>query len=165
MAKTLPLRKILAVMTTTDAPPIALQQLEAAGQTYQDGELVLLVAGLMTEIGDNPALIYGVARKDATGVTSTPGNVWLLNNTTIFEANVVGAASADRVGVQADVGAVMALIRNTTLNKTFLNGAVQAGANTRVFVHGYAKDSEVGDTNPRMLFTFLEPYIQSLQTS
>jgi hypothetical protein len=142
---------------------------EAATQTFVKGEIGFMSAGYLKEIaGDTPEAIIGViaqaAHNDATAGTSSC-SVFLASEGIVFEANVKASGLANYVGLNSDVGRVMGIQRDTANSKVFLNASVVGGANARVFVHGYARGSAAGDTNPRMLFEFLPTYIQNRATS
>ena len=165
---TIPKNKILAVMTTTDAPPAMLWQDEDATESFVTGVIVYLdpLTGRLNEIGgDTPEAIYGVAHSPATGTTANSLGVWLADPTTIFEGNVLQGSAADHVLVAADIGTPMAIQRVTADGRVYLNAGTKAGANCRVFVHGVAKGSAIGDTNARVLFTFLPKFVQHLTSS
>lgn len=167
MAKTLTKMPIMAVRTTTGAPPSSMTVAEGLTNSMAAGEIGLMdAAGEFSELsGNTPAQIYGVARKAASTVEATDYPVWLADPTTLFEGTLLQGSAADHVAVQADLGTVMGIQRVTADSKVYLDSSVTDGANARVFVHALAKDSALGDTNVRVLFTFLPKFVQHLATS
>lgn len=161
---------VKAVMTLHGGPPPLLHLAEAASQTFVKGEFVYIGAdGYVYEIGgDTPAVIYGVAAQNGHNA-ATDGlydvAVHLASPEVLFEGNVKEAALADHTFAQTDLGTTMAIQRDTTNSKTFLNSAVVAGANVRVFTHRRARGSAIGDTNARVLFNFLPNTVQFQGTS
>ncbi len=153
---------------------------EGALQTFKKGWPVVLVAGYVTDVAsDTPALILGVAAEDAhndaTAGTHQIG-VYLALDTNIFAANVLETSLADHVLVQSDIGTQMAIQRDTTNNRLFLNASTKGGANCRVFTYEIAQNQSaspnsasgpfgVGDTNVRLTFSWLERTSQANTTS
>jgi hypothetical protein len=164
---------VLAVMTLHDGPPPLLHVLEANSQTFVKGEFCFRSAGYLTEIaGDTPAQIYGVAAgpasNDATAQTDNDVEVpcFLADPTTLFEINMLETGLADHVLVASDIGTAMAIQRDTANNKVHLNATIKGGgASVRMFVHRVARGSELGDTNARVLASFLPNFVQQLGTS
>ena len=163
---------VLARMTFTEGEPPIFYCPEANSQSFVKGELVFMSFGYLTEIGgDTPEQIYGVAAaagaNSATAQTDgvmTP--VFLALPTTVFEANMKQGSLANHTSVASDFGTTMAIQRDTSNSKTFLNASTKnGGASVRVFVHGPGSGSVVGDVNPRALFTFLPNWVQFLGTS
>jgi hypothetical protein len=169
MAKTVADAIALCVKTTSGGPPATITVPEAALQTFVKGELVFLsVPGFATEIAsDTPAVIYGLAEEDAhndavAGTHSVAVAIAVTSN--LFAANAKEAALANHVLVQQDIGRFIGIQRDTTNNKVFLNTAVQ-GANARAFTYEVAQDTEVGDTNGRLVFSIHPNFAQMLGTS
>jgi len=160
---------IRAVMTMTGGPPFRITLDEAATQTYVAGELVYSSAGYVTEIaGDTPGQILGVAGADgdndaAAGSSAIP--VFLADPSVLFEANMKDDSDGDHVSVVTDIGTVMGIQRVTADSKVYLDADVVDGASARVFVHKLATGSAMGDTNARVLFSFLPNWVQFLGTS
>src|SRR5688500_4286365 len=80
---------------------------EAATQTFVKGELVYLASGYLTEIGNDPALILGVAGQDGHNSASanlTASSVFMATEDSVFEANLCGATGADYVMLATDIG-------------------------------------------------------------
>jgi hypothetical protein len=167
---------ILAVMQSTGGPQFTLEWPEAASQTFVKGELVTFdAAGYITEVtSDTYSDVYGIAEIPASN-TATAGLartlVCLALPSQIFEANMKTTALADYVATQADLGQTMAIQRDTTNSKVFLNAATKSGANVRVFVHGFGRNNPsgagqgVGDTNARVLFSFIPKYVRGISSS
>lgn len=160
---------IQAKMTLTGGPPPLITVPEAALQTFVKGELLFMNGGYATEIAsDTPSVIYGVAAEDAhNGATDGLYSVavFVATSETVFEATMKQTGNANHVAVVSDLGITMALQRDTTNSKTFLNSSTKAGANVRVFVHTLGQYGIMGDTNVRALFTFLRNWVQFAGTS
>lgn len=161
------------VQSQANAPEFTVAFPEAASQTFKTGgTTVNVVAGYLTDTGsDTPGTIMGVPAEDASnsasgGTSSAPYcTVNLANTTNVFAANVLASGLADYVLTQADIGVTMAIQRDTTNNRLFLNASTKAGSNCRVFTLQLAQNTDVGDTNGRVTFVFLPNFAQSLGTS
>lgn len=163
---------IRAVMTLHDGPPPILNVPEGNSQTFVKGEIVDFAFGYVKEISsDTPSAIYGVAAasgsNDSTAETDNDVEVpvELAMPDTLFEANMLETGLANHVLAASDLGVTMGIQRDTTNSKVFLNASVKAGSGVRVFVHRVARDSAIGDTNARVLFSFLPNFIRQLGTS
>lgn len=159
---------IKAVTQLTGESPATIACAEGASQTFVGGELVFRNGGYLEEIGgDTPALIYGVAAGDAHNSTAGAYDVpvYLAHDLQLFAGNVKETGLANHVLVAADIGVVMAIQRDTTNSMTFLNASTKAGTGVRVFVHKLARGSAIGDTNARVLFSFLGNWSQGASTS
>lgn len=174
MAKTVADDIMFDAASETNSQPFTITFAEAASQTFKKGEVVYLAAGLVTEIAsDTPANIIGIANQDAhnlsvAGVPDDPArsvSVTLAPQINIFAANVKTTSLADHVLLVSDLGRVMGIQRDTTNSKVFLNAAVVGGANGRVFTLRTAQNTDVGDTNGRVLFVWLPGFIQGETTS
>ncbi len=169
MAKTVSKDIFLEVASEANAPPFSITVQEGALQTFKKGWIVMIVAGYCVDCAsDTPGTIYGVANEDAHN-DATAGthqiSVSLANTVNVFAGNALEAALADHVLVQADIGVTMAIQRDTANNRVFLNASTKAGANCRVFTLRTGQNTDVGDTNGRLLFVFLPNFSQSLGTS
>lgn len=141
---------------------------EAGSQTYAKGELVYMQNGGVTEVAsDTPGVILGIANQAAHNTTAytTKTSVTVGSEGILFEGNCTGTAGADRVFTNADIGRVAGIYRDTANSMFYVNGAITGGASARVFIHGLAKDNQIGDTNPRVLFEFLPAFVQNRTTS
>lgn len=173
MAKTVADDICIFAQSQANAPEYTVPFPEAATQTFKmGGTTVNVVAGYLTDTGsDTPGTIMGVPAEDAHnsalgGTASAPAcTVNLANTTNVFAANVKEAALANHVLVQSDIGITMAIQRDTVNNRLFLNASTKAGSNCRVFTLGLAQNTDVGDTNGRVLFVWLPNFAQSLGTS
>lgn len=174
MAKTVPLQIIRAVMTKHGGPPFSLQQLEATGQTFAVGAIVAFDAGgNMVEVTTDTAA-YGVAHgtdifPPNTRTLNTADSVWLGDPSTIFCANLVNGINenvpGDHVLAQTDLGTVWGFVFNTADKQVYLD--VNSSSTTLLaFVHAPAggEQGEIGDTNARVLFTFLPQSLQDWKT-
>lgn len=174
MAKTVPLQIIRAVMTKHGGPPFSLQQDEAATQTFAIGALVRFVAGLMTEVVTDVA-VYGVGHGQDVfppnlRTTGSGDSVWLGDPGTLFAANLVDGlnegVAVNFVLTQANIGSIVGVVFDTINKRVYLDTNA-ATTNIQAFVHrpcGGA-DGEIGDTNARVLFTFLPASLQDLATA
>lgn len=161
------------VQSQANAPEYTVAVTEAASQTFKaGGTTVNIVAGYLTDTGsDTPGTIFGVPAQDGSnsalgGTTAAPlCTVNLANTTNVFAANVLESGLADHVLTQSDIGVTMAIQRDTSNNRLFLNASTKAGANCRVFTLALAQNTDVGDTNGRVTFVFLPNFSQSLGTS
>jgi hypothetical protein len=160
--------------------PDVVSFVEAASQTFKKGWVVYLVAGYVTDVAsDTPALILGTAAEDAhnDSVAGTHSiGVYLADDTNVFAGNCKQSSLADHVLAQSDIGVQMAIQRDSTNNRWFLNASTKGGANCRVFTYEIAQNQSstpnsasgpfgVGDTNVRLTFTFLTKFSQSDATS
>lgn len=141
---------------------------EAGSQTFAKGELVYLNQGALTEVAsDTPGVILGVANQAAhnTTIYTTRTSVSVGSEGILFEGNMVSMGGADRTIANTDLGRVAGIYRDTANSKVYVNGSVTGGSSARVFVHGLAKDNQIGDVNARVLFEFLPAFIQNRTTS
>jgi hypothetical protein len=159
-----------AVKTISGNSPQVLMYPEAASQAYKKGELVYLVDGKITEVGDNPSVILGMAAQDASGTTNTSQAVYIANEDTIFEFNKVtnagGSGGAGTAGVTAvtDVGKTFNIYRDTTNNITHA-GLYAFGGNERLMCLDLSDKDTVGDTGGRLLCMVHGRYRQLFSTS
>lgn len=163
------------VQSQANAPEFTVPFVEAASQTFlTGGTTVHVVAGYLRDTAsDTPGTIMGVPAEDAHnlaaagvyGDATEMVTVNMANTTNIFAANCKASGLADHVLDQTDIGVTMAIQRDTTNNRLFLNASTKAGSNCRVFTLGTAQNTDIGDTNGRVLFVFLPNFSQSLGTS
>lgn len=173
MAKTVADDIMTDAASETNSQPFTITEPEAASQTFKKGWPVQAVAGLITGItSDTPGNILGIVAEDfhnlasagTYGVAGQNVATYIANGTNIFAANVKQASLADHVLVQSDLLRVMGIQRDTTNNRVFLDSSV-VGANARVFTLRPAQNTDIGDTNGRVLFLWLPNYAQSMGTS
>ena len=161
-------QEIEAAVQIHGSNPFTLTLKEGASQSFVKGELVVITGGYVVEIAsDTPSAIYGVAAGPAHNTTAGAAEVpvELATPEQLFRANVLQSSLADHVLAQTDLGTDMAIQRDTSLSKTFLNASTTAGANIRVFTHKQARGTSIGDTNGQVLFNFKPNWIQMLGTS
>lgn len=161
-------QEIQAAVQMHGANPFTMTLPEAASQTFVKGELVVDVAGYVTEIAsDTPGSILGVAAGDAHNTTAGAASVpvELAAPQQLFRGNVLETALADHVLDATDLGTDMAIQRDTTNSKVYLNATTKAGANIRVFTLQRARGTAIGDTNGQVLFVFKPNWVQFLGTS
>jgi len=174
MANTIVLNKAIAAKTISGNPPTELYYPEAAGtQAFKQGEFVVLVAGAVTEIGDSPALILGMAAQDASGVTGTKIPVIIANEDVLFELNKVtngvtaGAGGTGSATAITDVGTQFGLYRDTTNNITHAgnNSGFGNGSNERLLCVGLSDKDGLADVGGRLLCLVHGRYRQLFSTS
>jgi hypothetical protein len=162
------------VQTSTGGQPYSQQFPEAASQTFKKGWIVdLNGAGFVIDPAtDTPIRILGIAAEDAHNDTTAGTHqidVILAHPANTFAANCKGAALADLVLTQAMIGAPLAIQRDTTNNRIFLNGSLNAGLNARAFTLAIGQNQPntpstgfgpfgVGDTNVRLIFQWDEKF-------
>lgn len=158
----------------TNSQPFTITLPEAASQTFLKGWPVQVINGLVTGItSDTPGNVYGVVEQDfhnlaAAGTYGVAGQnvaTALANGTNIFAANVKQGSLADHVLVEADLGRTMGIQRDTTNNRVFLDSSITAAASVRVYTLRPAQNTDIGDTNGRVLFLWLPNFAASMGTS
>lgn len=77
--------------------------IEAAGQTFLKGALLVNSSGSVAGAGTDPTNILGVAEEDATGTTGNAVRFIPALPHVLFEARLLGAAAADHTLVQGDL--------------------------------------------------------------
>lgn len=131
---------------------------EAASQTFVAGEPVYLSSGYVTECGDDPSAILGIAADNAHN-DSTAGKysvgVYIPDSDMVFEANIYGGGNLTAI---TDVGRSMGIYRDTTNSKLYVDKGDTH--NHRVVVVGLSKKDAVGDTYGRVLVQFEQKYLQ-----
>lgn len=159
------------VQSQANAPEFTVAFAEAATQTFDTGATTVFVNGsglLQDTASDTPSTIMGVpaedAHNDAVAATSLC-TVNMANATNIFAANCKGTTLTDHVLTQSDIGKPMGIQRDTVNGRLFLNSSVISGSGVRVFTLGVGQNTDIGDTNGRVLFVFLPNWAQSLGTS
>lgn len=163
---------VLAVKSTSNAPPATITVAEAALQTFKKGWLVAIDGGYATNAytnhGTPPTAIFGVAEEDAHNDTTAGTHsisIALAAFPNLFAANVKGSALANYVGSQSDIGGLFGVQIDTPNNRIFLDASVRGGANVRAFVYEIAQGTTIGDTNPRYVFSWLQNSVQFAGTS
>src|SRR5919108_4623816 len=166
---------ILWVQSFTNSQPYTLRFPEKASQTFKKGWIVNLDPATGTVIdpaSDTPGRILGIAAQDAHNAATDGASeidVILAHWTNVFAANCKQSSLADHVLLQKDIGALMAIQRDSTNNRIFLNASTLGGANVRVWTMGIAQNQPstpstgygpfgVGDTNVRLYFQLLEKF-------
>lgn len=167
---TIVLQKAWIAKTISGNPMQIIEFPEGTSLAVKAGEFVYLSAGYVTEIGDAPALILGMATTD--GQDTTAGlyemGVYVANSDTIFTANEVSdnaGSGTGGTGVATAVGHIgipMGLYRDTTLNITHIT---RFGGNHRVITIDFDHRDAIGDTGGRLLFQIRSDYRQLFSTS
>lgn len=141
---------------------------EGASQTYVKGELVYALEGYVVELAsDTPGAILGLANTPGNNTTAGAKNtsVTLAGEGILFAGNLLTTSGADYTILNRDLCRVAGIQRVTADSKVYLNAAVTGGASARVWIHGLARDSAIGDVNARVIFEFLPTFIQHRATS
>ena len=154
---------------------------EGANQTFKKGWVVIRnAAGFIVDpVTDTPVGIFGIAAEDAhnDSVAGTHSiGVYLASQGNIFAGNCKQSGLADHVLAQVDIGATLAIQRDTVNNRWFLNASTSAGTGIRVFTYEVGQNQSaspnsapgpfgIGDTNVRLTFSFLENYTAIAGTS
>ncbi len=128
---------------------------EAAGQTFEEGQFVFLVAGLATAVATNEKVIMGMAQSDATGVTSADIDMVIANPTQTFRATASEASAAAIVA--GDLGVKYAV--RVADNRTFVDPSDTD--NDALLIREVLNDGiTAGDLNPEVLITVLPEAFQ-----
>lgn len=154
---TIPLAECEIAGTNDGGPPTVLEVEEAASQTFVEGEPVYIAdSGYLTECGDNPALILGIAGADAHNTTAGAYKipVYLADSRNIFRIQACSAAATRMATTRTAIGRILALFRDTTNSKLQANGSTFDGSNGRVYCLGLDKQDTLGDTGGRYLVRF-----------
>ncbi len=169
---TIALQSAKCVKTISGNSPMTMIYPEAAGtQAFKTGEFVYLVAGLVTEIGSDPAIILGIAAQDAAGVVNTSIAVYIANEDNIFELNKcsnlggAGTGATASATAAADVGKIFSIYRDTTLNIANAGLNTATGGAERLMCIGLSEKDVVGDTGGRLLCMVLGRNRQLFSTS
>lgn len=155
-----------AKQTLHGAPAREERFLEAASQTFKKGELVYLLNGYVTECGDNPGAILGIAAEDGHNSDAAGDDtiaVTLAEPETLFCMNIASSTSfGSRTLAQIHLGRTCVLLRDTTNSKLYCDPAT-LGSNARVIVDKFV--DAVDDVNGRVLVRFKSIYYQLFSTS
>lgn len=166
---TIALQPLRFARTVSGNSPMVLVLPEAASQTFKKGEPVYLVAGYVTECGNNPAAILGFANEDASNDTvagTSDVGVVIANDDNIFEMNKSDTAGAVAATAVTDVGKAFALYRDTTNSKAYAHVAEGAqAANGRFMCLAISGKDVVGDSGGRLLLHVIGKYRQLFVTS
>lgn len=165
---TIALGKAEWAMTLDGGPCSILHFPEAASQSFVTGEPVLLsTTGYVTECGDNPVAILGLALADAhnttAGLYTIP--VALADHRNIFRANCCSSAGTRAATSIAMVGKGASILRDTTNSYLQILSTSLDGSNSRVTIVSLDPQDVVGDTGGRLLFKFKQPFCQMAMTS
>lgn len=142
--------------TDSGTPPVVYELPEAANQTFPQSGLIILDAnGAVTGLsGADDAVAWGVAENPGQNGTNKKARVFRLTTDLVFIGSVLGAAAANYVLTQADMGP-MGVNYDAASKQWHLDASEQGGADDRVFVIKPAPDTEIGDTNGKVYFKFL----------
>jgi len=155
--------------TISGNSPQVLTLPEGASATFKKGELVYLSAGYVTEIGDNPGYILGMADEDAHNDDDAGTHnvaVVIANNDTVFEFHKTDSSGSGAATAVTDVGREFAIYRDTTNSwaTAYISG-VGAGTNARLICLDHSNFDTVGDTGGRLLCMVMGSFRQLFCTS
>jgi hypothetical protein len=162
---TITLTRAVLAKTESGNEPMVINYPEAASQTFVKGEFVYLASGYVTECGDNPTTILGMAMDDAHNDSSAGTHkvgVAVFSDNTILEMNKVNASGTAQATAYSDIGAVFGIYRDTTNN---IVNAVASPAYPRLICIGLSGSDQVGDTGGRLLLRVIGTYRQLASTS
>ena len=166
---TITLSRARVARTISGNSPQVMTFPEAANQTFKKGEFVYLVDGKVTEVGDNPGVILGMADQDASGKADTAMAVVIANEDNIFSLHKVsnaggsGGAGTGAATAVTDAGKRAAIYRDTTNNMTHA-GLDATGTNERLTILNISGFDTVGDIGGRLLCMVRGKYCQLFNT-
>jgi hypothetical protein len=141
----------LGPITGNDSPGTMIGR-EAATQVFTVGDLLVRgTAGTFTLCGADPTAIAGMAESAATGAIEGEVRIQPNIQNAKWGMNVQTGAS-DYVLQNTDIGKIFGIARNT--GKWVVD--VSDTTNTRVCIEKLYAGSAIGDTNARVVVTFLE---------
>lgn len=128
---------------------------EASSETFEEGQFVYLVSGLVTELADQGTTVMGMALHDASGVTNNPVEVLIANPTQKFRVSC-GESSAAAVA-DTDIGVKYAI--RVADNRSYVDPSDTDS--DAVVVREFLFDAVAsGDLNPEALVTVLDAAFQ-----
>ena len=166
---TITLSRARVARTISGNSPQVMTFPEAAAQTFKKGEFVYLVDGKVTEVGDDPTIILGMADQDASGTTDTAIAVVIANEDNIFSLHKVsetggsGGAGTGAATAVTDAGKRAAIYRDTLNNMTHV-GLDATGTNERLTILNISGFDTVGDIGGRLLCMVYGKYRQLFST-
>ena len=166
---TITLSRARVARTISGNSPQVMTYPEAAAQTFKKGEFVYLVDGKVTEVGDDPTIILGMADQDASGTTDTAIAVVIANEDNIFSLHKVsetggsGGAGTGAATAVTDVGKCANIYRDTTNNMSHA-GMYAFGGNERLMILDISGFDTVGDIGGRLLCIVYGKYHQLFST-
>jgi hypothetical protein len=169
---TINLMRAWVARTISGNSPQVLHLPEASSLACKAGEFVYLASGLVTEIGNSPTAILGMAMEDGHNGDASANQiaVWIANSDTIFCINKVSSAAgtagtggAAAATATADVGRVFGLYRDTTNNIT--HASVPDNGNPCLICLDHDNRDTLGDTGGRLLVMVAGNFRQLFSTS
>jgi hypothetical protein len=138
-------------VTGNDAPGTMVAR-EGATQVFTVGDLLVRGSGgTVTLCGADPTAIAGMAESAASGVTDAEVRVQPNIQNAKWGMNVLTGAS-DYVLLSTDIGKIYGIARNSGQWAVDVSDTT----NTRVMIEKVYAGSAIGDTNARVVVTFLE---------
>jgi len=162
---TVTLTRAVLAKTESGNEPLVINYPEAASQTFVKGEFVYLNGGYVTECGDNPTTILGMAMDDAHNDSSAGTHkvgVAVFSDNTILEMNKVDTSDSGLATAYSDVGKTFGIYRDTTDSQVH---AVYNSTSPRLICIGLSGSDQVGDTGGRLLLRVIGTYRQLSSTS
>jgi hypothetical protein len=128
---------------------------EAATQTFAKGDPLKLTTGGLIEIAtDVDQSIFGIALEAASGTTSDPVAVLVINPwSDIFSASI-SAAGATATSAQTDVGLAMSFIKSTQTGET-AKMVLDRSDTTTPSVEVIGAKDPIGTVDGRMYFRWI----------
>lgn len=165
---TIPLVSCEVAYTVSGNSPLVRIFPEASSQTFKKGEFVYLSGGYVTEVGDNPGVILGMAAEDAHNDSAGVYNVAVViaHPDVVFRMNKVDSSDVAAVTAVTDVGKAFAFYRDTTDSQTHVY--IAEGGNAaygRLICIDHSNLDTVGDTGGRLDLYILGKYCQLFCTS
>lgn len=150
---TIPLRPLSVAKTRHGNSPYTVELPEAASQTFAVGAVLTInSSGYIAEAGADPTSIVGVAAAPGqNGATAGlyKSKIWVADDDSFFIGNLSGSSVTDL----RDVGLSFGLVKSGTKEEWYVDKTDQA--NRRCIIQQLYPNDAVGDTNGRVLFTFL----------
>jgi hypothetical protein len=135
--------------------PLVMSYPEAATMTFKKGDPVkLTTGGLVEDATDEDESIFGIALEDASGTTSDPVAVLVINPwSDIFSASI-SAAGATADSAQTDIGLAVSFIKSTQTGETNKMVLDRTNVTTPSCEIIGAKDP-IGTTDGRLYFRWI----------
>jgi hypothetical protein len=129
---------------------------EAAAQSFKEGEFVYLASGKATACASDATAIYGLALKDASGVTDALIPVAVADNLNEFEMSVFHGTPASAVTAITQVGSKFALEVVSNEHSVDISNTTDLAFQVQAIS---AKD-EIGETYGRVIVKVLSDISQ-----
>ena len=134
--------------------PSALFFPEASGQSFVAGAFVYLASGKVTVVATDGVVIYGIAKKAATGTADSLIPVIPILSSTLLSICVYNATAASAITAVASVGLKYPIHDDTTSKFNYLKNSTQS--TPALVVQGIDTRDTVGDRYGRYLVTVMD---------